>query len=335
MVLGKHTVWQMVKVAIAFGLIGIVISEVNLESFADLWKRVSVPWFVLSILAFYTSIWLMARRYWLLIGPQVAFYDLLHFVLYQNLVGNLITTVAGAAWYVGILRNQRNIGISTSVSSLMVARFGDLVTLLVSLTIAALIVWREISTVHLAVAVLVFVVTGIAVCGFVLFAFRHLLFQLGTAILDRYQLKQNPFVHSCVDALTECVNQKVTAHPVSFAWVSAYSILILGSMLLFAYSSLQIFGVHIEIWPVIFVVTFTQLLSFLPIQVFGGLGLYDFTYLYLYGLFVVERSEFAAVIVGLRVCYYLANLALLPLVIMTGGSNRLNSAEIPMKKENV
>ncbi len=327
----KHIVWPLVKVAIAFGLIGVVLSEVNLESLGLLWRRISIPWFVLSIVAFCTSIWLMARRYWLLIGTQVSFCELFHFVLYQNLVGNLLTTVAGAAWYVGVLRNQSNVGITTSLSSLVIARFGDLVTLLIGLIAAALIVWLEISAVHVAVVVVMIIALGLTACGFAMLGFRHHLLRSATRILGSYRLLQNSFVSSCVEALDECFHQMIPAYSALAGWVSAYSIFILGSMLLFAYSSLRIFGVHLEIWVVLFVVTFTQLLSFLPIQVFGGLGLYDFTYLYLYGLFGVQRSEFAAVIVGLRVCYYLANLALVPLVIITGRASRLNGGKAKAK----
>ena len=100
MELNKHLIWQILKLATAFSLIAAVISEVNVESMAMLWQRISVPWFVLSILAFYAALWSMARRYWVVIGTRISFDDLLQIVLYQNIMGNLITTAAGAAWYV-------------------------------------------------------------------------------------------------------------------------------------------------------------------------------------------------------------------------------------------
>ena len=88
-------------------------------------------------------------------------------------------------------------------------------------------------------------------------------------------------------------------------------------MLCFAYSSLQIFDVKIDMLPVVLVVAVTQIISLLPIQVLGGLGVFDYTYLYLYGMFGIERVELIGIIVGLRISYYLANLCLLPLVALT------------------
>ena len=60
-------------------------------------------------------------------------------------------------------------------------------------------------------------------------------------------------------------------------------------------------------------------MTLVPIQIFGGLGLYDFTYLYLYGLFGFGGPEFAAVIQGFRFCFYLTNLVLLGFIVLPRG----------------
>src|SRR5262249_34113052 len=101
----RHTVWQIAKCALAFGLSAIVISEVSLESVLVLWSRISVSWFLVSVIAFYTAIWFLARRYWVLIGTQIEFHKIFSSVLYQSIMSNLVATVAGVAWYIGALRN--------------------------------------------------------------------------------------------------------------------------------------------------------------------------------------------------------------------------------------
>jgi uncharacterized protein (TIRG00374 family) len=320
--ISKHAIWQVVKFFLAFGLIAIVISEINVESVAVLWKRISVSWFLLSVFAFYASIWFMARRYWVLIGTQIEFHDIFHSVLYQNIMGNLVTTAAGAAWYVGTLRNQHKIPITRSVFSLVAARFGDLVTWLVSLSVATLLVWRHIPMLRFMVTLLISLLTGGALVGVMMMVFRGRLVAFARTILSKFQFQRKASVRRFLETLTVFLNQEAHEYVRSISAFTTYSVLTVGSMLLFAYSSLQIFGVRIEIWPVVFVVAITQIISFLPVQVLGGLGLYDLTYLYLYGLFGVDRSEFAAVIVGLRICFYLANLALLPLLVITTRSRK-------------
>ena len=314
---GKHMIWQVVKFATAFGLIAIVISEVNLESVSVLWKRVSMSWFLLSIVAFYGSIWFMARRYWSLIGTQISFKELFHFVIYQTIMGNMITTAVGAAWYVGALRNEGKIRITRSLFSLVAARFGDLVTLLVTLVIATLVVWRHVPTLQVLIIVVISVLTGVALIGVLTLIFRRRVVAFIGQVIDKRNLRGKSFLNRTLHQLTSFLNQEAAQYRQSIGPFSIYSVLILLSMLIFAYSSLQIFGVRIEIWPVVFVVALTQIMSFLPVQVFGGLGIYDITYLHLYGIFGMDRSEFAAVIIGLRLCYYVANLSLLPLLLIT------------------
>jgi uncharacterized protein (TIRG00374 family) len=310
----KHPIWQILKLATALGLIAAVVSEVNFESMVVLWQHISLPWFLLSILAFYTVLWSMARRYWVVIGTRITFHELLHIVLYQNIMGNLIATAAGAAWYVGILRNKHNIQVTNSLLSLLVARFGDLLTLLVSLSLATVVLWQQIPTLHVVVMIVIFLLTIVVLLSLLMLVVRRQLVKIGGRILDKFHLCKKAIIHRIFAALTAFSNQEIDQSRLSIGPMIGYSVLTLGTMLLFAYSSLQIFGVRIDIWPVIFVVSLTQIMTLVPIQVFGGLGLYDFTYLYLYGLFGMDRSEFAPVIVALRLCFYLTNLALLILV---------------------
>ena len=315
----KHLIWQILKLVTAFALIAAVVSEVNLESMVVLWQRISLPWFLLSIFAFYAVLWSMARRYWVLIGTRITFHELLHIVLYQNIMGNLIATAAGAAWYVGILRNKHDIQLTNGLLSLLLARFGDLLTLLVSLSFATLVVWQQIPTLHVVVTVVIFLLMAVALLSLLLLVLRRQLVEIAGRILGKCDLHKKVVVGRIFAGLTAFSNQEIDQSRLSIGPLTGYSVLTLGTMLLFAYSSLQIFGVRIDIWPVIFVVSLTQIMTLVPIQVFGGLGLYDFTYLYLYGLFGMHGSQFAAVVVGLRLCFYLTNLVLLALIVLPRG----------------
>lgn len=319
MELNKHLIWQILKLATAFSLIAAVISEVNVESMAMLWQRISVPWFVLSILAFYAALWSMARRYWVVIGTRISFDDLLQIVLYQNIMGNLITTAAGAAWYVGILRNKHNIQVTNGLLSLLLARFGDLLILLVSLSFATLVVWRQIPTLHLVVTIAIFLLIAAALISLLILVLRRQLVEIVDRILDKFNLHQKAFVRRIFTAFTAISNQEIAESRLCIGAFTGYSVVTLGTMLIFAYSCFQVFGVRIDIWPVIFVVSVTQIMTLVPIQIFGGLGLYDFTYLYLYGLFGFGGPEFAAVILGFRFCFYLTNLVLLGFIVLPRG----------------
>ena len=54
-----------------------------------------------------------------------------------------------------------------------------------------------------------------------------------------------------------------------------------------------------------------KILSIVPIQVFGGLGVSEAASLVLFGLFGFVESELAAVLIGMRILFTLTNLAAL------------------------
>jgi uncharacterized protein (TIRG00374 family) len=313
--LEKHTIWQILKIAMAIALIAVVISEVSFKSLVMLLKRAAIPWLMLSILAFYVTLWSMARRYWILIGRKIEFHELLKIVVYQNIMGNLVTTAAGAAWYVGMLSNKHKIEVTKGLLSLLLARFGDLLTLLLTLSLATLVVWQQIPTLHVIVTVVIFLLMAVALLSLLMFVLRRQLMEIVGQILDEFDLHKKAVVPRIFAALTAFSDQEIDQSRRCIGPLTGYSVLTLGTMLLFAYCSLQIFGVRIDIWPVIFVVSLTQIMTLVPIQVFGGLGLHDISYLYLYGLFGIDQSEFAAVVVGLRITFYLTNLGVLALII--------------------
>jgi uncharacterized membrane protein YbhN (UPF0104 family) len=229
-------------------------------------------------------------------------------------MGNLITTAAGAAWYVGSLRNEHNIPVTKSLLSLVLARLGDLLMLLLSLSTAALILWRQIGSLHVTVIVVIIALSSVASMSLLILILRQRFVRFFSNIWRRFNWRQETYVRRALTTLTEFAERGLAEAKLnSIGAFAGYSVFSCGTMFLFAYSSIQAFGVWIDVWPVIFVISLTQVMALVPIQIFGGLGLYDFTYLYLYGLLGFDRSEFAAVVVGLRVSFYVINLLLLAL----------------------
>ena len=86
------------------------------------------------------------------------------------------------------------------------------------------------------------------------------------------------------------------------------SIIYMALTMLWAYASLRAYSVDISASIVVFVNSWIQLISWLPIQVFGGLGVAETSQVYLYGLFGIPAAQMATVSVGLRVILYLFNL---------------------------
>ena len=78
--------------------------------------------------------------------------------------------------------------------------------------------------------------------------------------------------------------------------------------MLHSYSRVQIFHIPIDFWPIVFMVSISQFISLIPIQILGGLGTREITSLYLYGLFNIVGFDIPAALIGLRIMSYIFHL---------------------------
>jgi uncharacterized membrane protein YbhN (UPF0104 family) len=90
-----------------------------------------------------------------------------------------------------------------------------------------------------------------------------------------------------------------------------FSIFYMLVTMVWTYASLRTFSLDVGLMPTVFVNSLLQLISYLPIQIFGGLGLTETSMLYFYGPFDLPQSQLAAVLVGNRLLFYITNLLVL------------------------
>src|SRR4051794_13373223 len=139
----QSRLWGVLKIGLALVLTGFVLQQTSVTELAELWQRLSAIWLLPAILSFWVIIWLNARRYWLLLDGKVTFRQILALVVLQTALGNLIATSAGAVSYVGILRRKYEVQVSRGVSSLLLARFGDMIALMMALALSSAFVWFQ------------------------------------------------------------------------------------------------------------------------------------------------------------------------------------------------
>src|SRR5690349_14119388 len=84
--------WTILKITLAIVLIGFIVTRTTFSDLYTLWNRISVPWMLCSILAFFAIICSMARRYWLLIDRKITFRQTITLVIIQTVIGNLFAT---------------------------------------------------------------------------------------------------------------------------------------------------------------------------------------------------------------------------------------------------
>ncbi|MBA3946364.1 MAG: flippase-like domain-containing protein [Herpetosiphonaceae bacterium] len=303
--------WQIIKFGVALLLVGFVLSRTSWSEQVAVWQHISLPWLLLSMVAYYGSLVVMARRSWALLDQAVPFGELLEVTIIKTVVTNTIADSAGLVSYLAVLRRQHRVAISSGIASIIMARLADIVILGSVIVAAGALDWHQMGILH---GVTLLLGSGALFLGLLLLA--TVLFRRWVVInlhrlscythLDRFALTQRMVV-----TLTTLSDIDTTSLRRKIIQVLGYAVLTQGLTFAFAYCNMQLFHVAIEPVSLVLVVALSQLLSLIPIQVLGGLGVYDFTMLYLFGLFGLTQATMIPVLIGLRIIFYVYILILL------------------------
>ena len=127
-------------------------------------------------------------------------------------------------------------------------------------------------------------------------------------LVNGLRLERLSFIQRTLDALQFLIEQDTGTVFGLLKTAVVCSLIYMALTMAWAYASLRAFSMIIPASVLIFVNSWIQLISWIPIQVFGGLGVAETSQVYLYGLFGIPATQMATVSVGLRVILYLFNL---------------------------
>lgn len=296
--------WFVLKLLLALGFLGVVLSKVRLEEAWRVWHEASWGWLPFYVSIFLGTVLMVARRYQILLKGEVPFGQVLSVVLLQTSMGNLVFNIAGFATYVALMRGKYQVGVGRGVGTLVVARFLDLVVWLPVLAVATWRVWPQVAeviwlplTVLGGLSLLVLVVSQVVI-------YRSQFLDLISQVLDFFGLRRLSWIERSLVTLTALAEEEPKFWKTEALSLLIWSALItVGSALVF-YSNLRVFGLSLPPATVIFIWALQMLTMLLPIVVLGGLGVTDLTGLYLFSLFGLGPYTVAPVIIGGRLLFY-------------------------------
>jgi uncharacterized protein (TIRG00374 family) len=302
----KH-LWTFAKIVLAVALTAIVLLQTSLQDIMATLQHASFGWLLVAVFAFLLSVGMMAWRAWYLLGKRVPFRAVLGSTIVQTSVGNLVATGAGMVAYVSLLRQQKHAPISYSVASLLLARVADVFVLSVTLGGVAFC-WAGSEPVRWLATILCS--AGVIICAVamvVLWRHEWIIKQVRWAS-DRLGLMRFPVLVRAIDTLERLADDHSTTSisSVLFCTVANQSL-----SWLFFWACLQAFNLQLNQWASVLILALTQLIAVVPVQVLGGLGVFDATTIYFLGLFSIHATVAVPVLVGLRIVFYLCNLLLL------------------------
>ena len=303
--------WNIAKLFLAIILIIVVSSKTNITQIKTLKYDISWGWLYLHFFSFIIMTLMKAYQYHLLFGSSTKYKDVLRVVIWQNAISNFIASSAGIASYMAMLKAEQNVKLSRSAVVFLITKFGDLLAICLYLGLSAGLVWNQIQLLRwLSILLLGGLLLGLAI--FLLIIMRRERFV--TFVINALaflKLSHFSLVSRGVDALRSLAMEKEkavlnllqTGVLMSFAYMTV--------TMVSAYTGVRMFNIHLGVWPVLYVAAVMQLVSFVPIQVLGGLGVTEVTSVYLYSFFGLNQGEMSAVMLGLRAIFYLMNLFIL------------------------
>jgi uncharacterized protein (TIRG00374 family) len=210
-----------------------------------------------------------------------------------------------------MLKAEQNVKLSRSGSVFLLTKFGDLVSIGIYLALSSLLVWNDILPLHwLTLLLLLGIVAGLTLLLITILKREHFV-GWTEKILRRLKLTKISLVERGLGALHSLAQGNQTLILKRLRTAVLLSLLYMTATMAFAYSGMRIFDVQVGIWAIIYVSSLMQLVSYVPIQVLGGLGVSEVTAVYLYSMFGVDQGEMSAVMLGLRALFYLMNAAML------------------------
>jgi uncharacterized membrane protein YbhN (UPF0104 family) len=307
----KEALWTIVKVVLGILLIIIVASRTNLSDLRALPSQIDWGWLGWSLLLFALLTIVKAFQYLPMFSDKMTYRRVLNTIVLQNAISNLVANTAGIAAFLATLKAEQNLRLSRSALGLIVVKLGDLASISLALLTASLVLWNRIGALHGLIAGLL-IVSGAGISSFfaVVLYRQRFVEKLGD-LLAWTRLLHFRFVSRILEfsrALADLESTRIFS-----ILTSSWGFSILYLLLLFGWiqSLFRAFSFSMAAWDIVFVTTILYLVSIVPIQILGGLGITEMTTLYFLILLGYDQGQAAAVLIGMRLLIYISNLVFL------------------------
>ncbi len=304
-------VWNLIKILFAVVLVGFILSKTDLQQMKLLSGRILWSWLILRFVFFCLMIVFKSIQYWALLGKKIPYVRMLNIVIMQNTLSNFVTNSAGIASYLTMLHAEEGVKLSRAGITFIVTKVTDLLMMWICLLVAAVLVWAQIAQLHWLVTVLVCGIFLALAAFLIAIILRQRFVSTLRALASRLHLDRIRLVGRSLESLQSLADQD-PRNIFLLLWRSAGPSLIYMSLTVaLVYSGMRLFSIPIGFGPILFVTALIQLLSIVPIQVFGGLGVTEVTSMYLYTSFGISQQEIVPALIGLRLLAYLMSAAVL------------------------
>ena len=303
----KTRIWNIAKILIAIALVGFVISTTDVEQLKLSWQMLSRDWLIASIAVFLLMVIVKALQYRALIDPHLSFWNVLNITVMQNAISNFVSNAAGVATYASMFKVEHDVTLTRSAIAFILVKVGDLVSILFLLVASLFFVWSQVSILHEVLLILIAVILLALLTVLATILFRQWFVNALDKFLIRLNLVKFGLVRKAFSILASLSRAEKAVVNKLMVLALVYSGLYFMITITWSYTLINAFHIPIAFPVMVFVSAVRQIISFIPIQVFGGLGVTEISSLYLYGLFNIPVPELSAALIGIRIYHTIVN----------------------------
>jgi len=303
----KTRIWNIAKILIAIALVGFVISTTDVEQLKLSWQMLSRDWLIASIAVFLLMVIVKALQYRALIDPHLSFWNVLNITVMQNAISNFVSNAAGVATYASMFKVEHDVTLTRSAIAFILVKVGDLVSILFLLVASLFFVWSQVSILHEVLLILIAVILLALLTVLATILFRQWFVNALDKFLIRLNLVKFGLVRKAFSILASLSRAEKAVVNKLMVLALLYSGLYFAITITWSYTLVNAFHIPIAFPGMVFVSSVRQIISFIPIQVFGGLGVTEISSLYLYGLFNIPVPELSAALIGIRIYHTIVN----------------------------
>ncbi len=302
--------WNTIKFLLAIGLVIFVIKKTDISYMFSLNERISWAWVAARAVLFSLLIFIKAFQYYVLIG-NTRYRDILTVVIWQNVISNFISNSVGITSYMTMLKTEQNVKLTRSGATFVIVKFGDLLAICLYLGFSAAMVWARIQSLKwLTILLIIGMIFGLGIF-LITILWREGFVNLVTHILAWLKLERISLVQRGLEMLRSLAQEEQVKIFAMLRTSGLVSLIYMTVTMIEGYTIVGAFNLPISIWESVYIIALMQLVSFVPIQVLGGLGISEVTLVYLYGLFGINQAEASVVALGVRALFYLMNVVIL------------------------
>ena len=269
----RENIVKISAVIITFILVAILLSQISIGDVAKTLTSINPIYLVIGFVLYIFTYFFRALRFHILLNNKANIKDLFTIVCVHNMANNILPARTGEVSYVYLSKKLHNIPVGEGIASLMVARVFDLITISLLFFVATMCVKdlpEMISNVILILAgflvLVVLILIGLTYFGEQFMkVIKNIISRLGWNRFQvaEYLLRKGDETAESLGIIKSnkiIIGTSVTSVAI---WILLYSA---------NYFWITAIGINLNIWVVIFGVTFSFFTVILPIQGIGGFG---------------------------------------------------------------